>query len=143
MIPSPSGRRAAIDRWIASLTPMFSVIQARAKMLKLGAPSLEVGPAFIKKGSVTDPDKVRRGSVWWVPDVGNVGFHVDFMHGGVRIEAWTGKDRRASVWIAGKVTEDCLKKDLKVVLIAAGLTNLSGTEEVRASLFSGRNQKSS
>ena len=141
MIPSPSSRRAAIDRWVASLNPMFVVIQARVKAMKLGDPALEVGPSFIKKASAFEADKVRRGAVWWVPGTGNVGFHVDFMQGGVRIEAWTGRERRVSAWIAGKVTDDGLKKDLGVVLVCAGLTDLARTEEVRNSLFSAQNRK--
>lgn len=138
MIPSPSSRRAAVDRWIASLNPFFAVITTRAKNLKLGEPDLQVGPAFIKKTSAFDPDKIRAGAVWWVNGTGNVGFHVDFHKGGTRIEAWTGKSRRGTLWIAGKLTEDCLKKDLKVVMVSAGLTDLARTEEVRNSLFSAR-----
>lgn len=138
MISSPSARRAVIDRWIVSLTPLFTIISARAKGLKLGDPALEVGPNFMKHTSPGESDKIRRGAVWWVKGKGNCGFHVDFEKGGVRIEAWTGKDRHVSVWVAGKVTEDGLKEDLKMVLSAAGLTDLAHTEDVRASLFPGR-----
>lgn len=141
MIPSPSSRRAMVDRWIVSLRPLFTIVAAGAAGLGLGTPTLEVGPSFLKKSNAFDADRVRRGSVWWIKGVGNVGFHVDFSKGGVRIEAWTGKDRHASVWISGKITEDTLARDLKVVLIAAGLTDMVRTEKVRASLMSARNRK--
>lgn len=138
---SPSARRAAIDRWIVSLNPLFAVITERAKSLKLGDPKLEVGPAFLKRTSIAEADKIRRGLVWWIPGKGNCGFHVDFQKGGTCVEAWTGKDRRVSLWINGKVTEKGLKNDLKVALVAAGLTDLARTEALRDSLFSARNQK--
>jgi hypothetical protein len=72
--------------------------------------------------------------VWWINER-NCGFHVDFYSGGIHIEAWTGRERKTSTSISGKVTESTLKKDLTVCLVAAGLTDLARTEEVRANLF--------
>lgn len=129
--PRPSGRRATADRWIASLQPMFDVIVTRTRKLKLGAPRLEVGPTYITKES---GDRIRKGAVWFIGGK-NTGFHVDFLPAGIHIEAWQGKERHASVWISGKVTEATLRKDLNVVLIAAGLPDLARTEEVRRHLF--------
>lgn len=78
--------------------------------------------------------RIRKGVVWFVSGK-NCGFHVDFCSGGIEIEAWTGSDRRTKAWISGKVTEATFKKDLTVCLVAAGLTDLARTEEVRAQLF--------
>lgn len=132
MIPRPSSRRAAIDRWIVSLNPMFEVIQARVRQLGIGEPRLQVGPTMIH--SSRDDSSIRRGAVWFV-DGKNTGFHVDFKADGVGIQAWCGGERRASLWVAGKVTEGTLKRDLKTVLAAAGLSDLSKSQEVRDDIF--------
>lgn len=124
-------RRAKVDRWIASLTPFFDVIAAKQKMLSIGEPGLTVGPTLMHDGP---GPCIRKGAVWWINDR-NCGFHVDFYSGGIHIEAWTGRDRKTSTSISGKVTESTLKKDLTVCLVAAGLTDLARTEEVRANLF--------
>lgn len=111
---------------------MFAVITKKIVGLKLGDPRLEVGPTLIKKQ--LSGDRIRKGAVWFLAGK-NTGFHVDFLPSGVHIEAWQGKERHASVWISGKVTEATLGKDLSVVLVAAGLPDLARTEEVRRHLF--------
>lgn len=133
----PASRRAKADRWIISLTPFFQVINTRVDLLKLGEPALNVGPAFMGKERFDDGngDRVRRGAVWWIKGHGNCGFHVDFSAAGIEIEAWTGKERRTTTWIAGKASEVTLKKDLTVCLVAAGLTDLARTQDVRDQLF--------
>lgn len=131
MIPRLSNR-AKVDRWIAKLTPMFEVITSRINMLNLGQ-AHGLGPLVIRSGSKVE--RIRKGAVWFVSGK-NCGFHVDFCSGGVEIEAWTGSDRRSRLWISGKVTEVGLKKDLTVLLVAAGLTDLARTEQVRENLFS-------
>lgn len=116
---------------------MFDVITAKTKRLRLGEPRLTSGPTLLKKDffpSGSGGDRIRKGAVWFF-DGRNVGFHVDFLATGVHIEAWQTKERHASVWIYGKVSEATLKKDLTIVLAAAGLTDLSRTDEVRAALF--------
>lgn len=111
---------------------MFDIISTKVAGLKLGDPRLEVGPTLIKK--TLGADRIRKGAVWFLAGK-NTGFHVDFLPAGIHIEAWQGKERHASVWISGKVTEATLRKDLNVVLIAAGLPDLARTEEVRRHLF--------
>lgn len=123
-------RRGAVDRWIISLSPMFSVINNKVKNLKLGEPRLEVGPTLMHKDIPTGQNKIRRGAIWFISGR-QVGFHVDFYPSGLHIEAWSGKERRVSVWIAGEFTESTLKRDLSVSLVAAGLTDLAQTDEVR------------
>lgn len=127
---TPSTRRSRIDRWIVSLHPMFTVIQDRVKALKLGDPRVSYGPTFMTRDSPAATDKVRRGAVWFIGGI-QTGFHVDFHLSGLHIEAWSGKDRRVSVWIAGTYTEQSLKKDLNLALAASGLTELARTHEVR------------
>jgi hypothetical protein len=127
--PRPAARRARIDRWIISLNPMFEVIAKKVQSLKLGEPRLQCGPTFMDNASPS-PEKIRRGAVWFVGET-QTGFHVDFMRTGVHIEAWSGKDRRVSVWVAGAYTESTLKKDLTLALAASGLTELARTSEVR------------
>ncbi len=129
-------RRANADRWIISLRPFFDVVADKASSLKIGEPRVTVGPVLMPKTVPSGKDKIRRGAVWFVAG-NNVGFHVDFYPSGLHIEAWSGKDRQVSVWIAGEFTETTLKKDLSVVLVAAGLTGLRGTDEVRH-LLAGR-----
>lgn len=111
---------------------MFEVIAFKKKMLNLGE-AHEVGPMVIRKG--VKLERIRKGVVWFVGGK-NCGFHVDFCAGGIEIEAWTGSERRTKAWISGKVSEPTLKKDLTVCLVAAGLTDLARTEEVRQALFS-------
>lgn len=129
-------RRANADRWIISLSPFFTVISNKVSTLCLGEPRVQVGPLLMPKTVPTGKDKIRRGAVWFIGG-SNVGFHVDFYHSGLHIEAWSGKDRQASVWIAGEFSESTLKKDLSVVLVAAGITGLARIEEVRH-LLAGR-----
>lgn len=116
------------------MQPLFDVISTKVVTLKLGEPRLEVGPTYITKDFASSGDRIRKGAVWWIAGK-NTGFHVDFLSAGVHIEAWQGKERHASVWISGKVTEATLRKDLSVVLVAAGLTDLARTESVRERLF--------
>lgn len=130
MISRPSARRTRIDRWIVSLNPMFEVITTKVRNLKLGEPRLQYGPTFMAKDTTTQPERIRRGAVWFLGGT-QTGFHVDFMTNGLHIEAWSGKDRRVSVWVAGDYTEATLKKDLTLVLAASGLTDLARTSEVR------------
>lgn len=120
-----------MDRWIASLTPFFDVINTKTSMLGLGEPGMKVGPTLMSEGGGA---RIRKGAVWWINDR-NCGFHVDFFSGGIHIEAWTGRDRKTSTWISGKVTGATLKRDLTVCLVAAGLTDLSRTEHLRDNLF--------
>lgn len=137
MIPEAT-RRAKAARWIASLNPLLQVFNAKVDQLGLGEPRLNNGPAFLPGKRFEDlaGDRIRRGAVWFVGGR-NCGFHVDFCaNGQTHIEAWTGGDRRSSTWICGSVTEGSLKRDLTVCLVAAGLTDLARTEEVRANLFS-------
>lgn len=136
MIPrSAAARRAKADRWIASLNPLFDVINSRIMAAKFGQPGLNVGPTFMAGDRFDDGrDRIRRGAVWWIKGQ-NCGFHVDFSFAGIEIEAWTGKDRRSTTWISGKVSEVTLKKDLTVCMVAAGLTDLARTEHVRGQLF--------
>lgn len=130
MIP-PVSRRARIDRWIISLTPCFDVINQKVKTLKLGEPRLELGPTFMPRGeSSCGTERIRRGAVWYLHGV-QTGFHVDFHSAGLHIEAWSGKDRTVSLWVAGAYTEESLKKDLSVTLAASGLTDLARTTQVR------------
>lgn len=136
MIPEAS-RRAKAARWIISLTPLLNVCTAKVTQLGLGEPRLDPGPTFLPGKRFEDlaGDRIRRAAVWFVGGR-NCGFHVDFCANGVtHIEAWVGGDRRTSTWISGSVTEASLKKDLTVSLVAAGLTDLARTEEVRAQLF--------
>lgn len=131
-------RRARVTRWVTSLTPLINVIGFKAQHLGLGEPRLEVGPSFLPRSQFEDQagDRIRKGAVWFVSGR-NCGFHVDFCESGrTHIEAWTGGDRSTSTWIAGSVTEASLKKDLSVCLVAAGLTDLARTDQVRAELFS-------
>jgi hypothetical protein len=131
-----AARRVKVDRWIISLVPFFAVINARVDVLKLGDPGVDVGPTFMGGDRFPDGrDRIRRGAVWWIKGHGNCGFHVDFHAEGIEIEAWTGKERRTTTCISGKVSEATLKRDLTVSLVAAGLTDLARTEEVRAELF--------
>lgn len=123
-------RRAKVDRWIASLTPYFDVIATKTVMLGLGDPGMTVGPTLMTEGGA----HIRKGAVWWISER-NCGFHVDFFTAGIHVEAWTGRERKTSTRIVGKVTENTLKKDLTVCLVAAGLTDLARTDEVRAQLF--------
>lgn len=139
-------RRARIDRWIASLTPYFDVISLKARSLRLGEPRIEGGPTYLDVDKPGDTlvrprlPRIRKSVVWFI-DGANVGFHVDFYLAGIHIEAWTGKDRHASLWIAGKVSEKSLKKDLTTVLASAGLNDLARTDEFRATFFHGRHRK--
>lgn len=122
---------------MAALNPMFCVIATKCARLGLGDPRLEVGPTFMPREHFEDMagNRIRKGAVWFVGGR-NCGFHVDFCSNGqTHIEAWTGGDRRTSTWISGDVSEMSLKKDLTVCLVAAGLTDLARTEEVRAQLF--------
>lgn len=133
-------RRAVIDRWITSLTPYFEVIHDKAMSLRLGQPRLEGPPTYLdidNPGDRFGKGRIRKNAIWFINGA-NVGFHVDFYPAGIHIEAWTGKDRHASVWISGKVTEKSLKRDLTMVLAAAGLNDLARTDEIRAKLFPGR-----
>ncbi len=123
-------RRTNADRWIVSLNPFFRVITSKIKAADLGHPRVEVGPTYIHKEIPSGQDFIRRGAVWFVSGL-NVGFHVDFYPSGVHIEAWQGKERRVSVWIAGEYTERTLGRDLSVSMVAAGLTDLARTAEVR------------
>lgn len=137
MIPEAS-RRARASRWIATLNPLLKVINYKASCIGLGEPRLSTGPAFLPRKHFDDQagDRIRRGAVWWVGGR-NCGFHVDFCSNGqTHIEAWTGGERKTSTWISGSVTEASLKRDLTVCLVAAGLTDLARTEEVRDQLFS-------
>lgn len=130
-------RRARNARWAASLNPLFAVITFKADQLGLNAPRGDVGPTLLPGKHFVDQagDRIRRGSVWFIGDR-SCGFHVDFCTTGkIHIEAWTGGERTTSTWIAGKVSETSLKRDLTVCLVAAGLTDLARTEEVRAQLF--------
>lgn len=141
--PRPSGRRATVDRWIASLQPMFDVITFKTQSLRLGEPRLTSGPTLMKKdffSAGSGGDRIRKGAVWFIGGK-NVGFHVDFLASGIHIEAWQSKERHASVWISGKVSESSLKKDLTIVLAAAGLTDLARTNEVRKQLFPSKKAK--
>lgn len=128
MIPALS-RRARIDRFIVSLNPMFRVIQVKMKTLNLGEPRLQIGPTLMHKISAgLREEAIRRGAVWYLKNNGvdvQCGFHVDFGTSGLRIEAWSGKDRRAAVWIAGEYSETTLSRDLGLALVAAGLTDTS------------------
>jgi hypothetical protein len=136
MIPEV-GRRARAVRWMVSLSPMFKVISTKANSLGLGKPRLESGPTLLSRKNFDDlaGDRIRKGAVWFVGDR-NCGFHVDFCaNGQTHIEAWTGGERKTSTWISGDVSELSLKRDLTVCLVAAGLTDLARTEEVRARLF--------
>ncbi len=122
-------RRAAAERWIISLTPFLKVITTKVKNLKLGEPRVNVGPRLIPKEVPSGQDKIRRGAVWFI-DARNVGFHVDFYKAGLHIEAWSGKDRRVSVWLAGEFTETTLKKDLNAALAAAGITPRQAVRDI-------------
>lgn len=138
---SASARRARVDRWVASLTPFYEVIARKSRALKLGTPRIEGGPTFMDielPGDRFGKQRIRKNAVWWIGGK-NVGFHVDFFEHGVHIEAWTGADRHASVWIGGKASEESLNKDLNMVLAAAGLADLSRMEEARARIFPSRN----
>lgn len=130
-------RRARATRWVASLTPLTNVVAETMTSLGLGKPRLEVGPTYMPRKQFEDcgGDRIRRGAVWFV-EGRNCGFHVDFCMDRIHIEAWTGSSRRTSTWIVGNVSELSLKQDLTVSLVAAGLTDLARTEEVRANLFS-------
>lgn len=135
-------RRALIERWIESLTPFFAVMHDKAMALRLGKPRLEAGPTYLDVDNPGDrfgKGRIRKNCIWFINGA-NVGFHVDFYPAGIHIEAWTGADRHASVWISGKTTEKSLKKDLTMVLAAAGLNDLARTDEIRASLFQNRHQ---
>lgn len=123
-------RRIAADRRIVALGRFLAVIDSKVTTLKLPEPC-QVGPTFMsKKFPGATETWIRRGAVWFVSGL-NVGFHVDFYSTGLHIEAWSGKDRRVSVWIAGEYTEATLKRDLTVSMVAAGLTDLTHTAEVR------------
>lgn len=131
-------RRAKAARWIINLHPLLSVVETKVHKVGLGEPRLETGPAWLPREHFEDQggDRIRKGAVWFVTGR-NCGFHVDFCANGLlHIEAWVGGDRRTSTWISGGVTEHSLRKDLGVVLAAAGLTDLARTEEVRTTLFS-------
>lgn len=131
-------RRAKAARWIINLNPLICVIENKMHKVGLGEPRLETGPAWLPREHFEDlaGDRIRKGAVWFVTGR-NCGFHVDFCASGMlHIEAWIGGDRRTSTWISGGITENSLRKDLGVVLAAAGLTDLARTEEVRAALFS-------
>jgi hypothetical protein len=134
VIPRSSARRTSIDRWIASLKPMFVVIADRTERLRLGKPRVDVGPALITRDAAHDKDRIRRGAVWFI-DGQNTGFHVEFMRTGFHVKAWHGKERKVDLWVTGKATQTSLNKDLSVVLVAAGLTTLAATERIRGSLF--------
>lgn len=132
----PQNRRGQIDRWIVGLSPLLDVIKYKIEKLRLGAPAMDFGPTYLPKDIPEfGPEKIRRGATWYHNGVRS-GFHVDFLHAGLRIKAYTGKDRDVTAWIHGKVTEASLKKDLGVCLVAAGLTDLARTEQVRDELFS-------
>lgn len=131
-------RRAKATRWIVSLNPMFVIINKRMERLGLGTPRVETGPTFLPRSRFHDHagDRIRRGAIWYVGER-NCGFHVDFCaENRIHIEAWTGGERHTSTWISGDVSEASLNRDLAVCLVAAGLTDLAKTEEVRAQLFS-------
>lgn len=130
-------RRAKNLRWVASLNPLFDVISFKANQLGLNAPRGDIGPTLMPRKNFVDQagDRIRRGAVWFIGER-SCGFRVDFCDSGkIHIEAWTGGERTTSTWISGKVTEASLKRDLTVCLVAAGLTDLARTEEVRAQLF--------
>lgn len=137
MIPE-AARRARASRWVASLNPLLAVVVKKAHCIGLGEPRLLSGPTFLPRKHFEDMagDRIRKGAVWFVKGIGNCGFHVDFCSSGqTHIEAWTSGERRTSTWIAGSVTEQTLRRDLSVCLVAAGLTDLARTEEVRDQLF--------
>lgn len=144
MIPEVA-RRAKANRWVNSLSPLLQVIVKKAHNMGLGEPRLESGPTFLPRKHFEDlaGDRIRKGAVWFVKGIGNCGFHVDFCSNGqTHIEAWTSGERRTSTWISGSVTEHTLRRDLSVCLVAAGLTDLARTEEVRDQLFKKRSAKS-
>lgn len=110
---------------------MFVVIQKKVTGLKLGEPQLSFGPmSMVTSAPEPGLDKIRRGAVWFISGTQS-GFHVDFHKNGLHIEAWSGKDRRVGIWVAGEYTEGSLRKDLTLALVAAGLTELARTTEVR------------
>lgn len=130
-------RRIKATRWIIALNPMFRVISTKMERLGLGEPSLETGPGLLAGTRFDDlaGDRIRKGAVWFINNQ-NCGFHVDFCtNGQTHIEAWTGAARRTSLWICGDVTDSSLKRDLTLCMAAAGLTDLTRTEEVRATMF--------
>ncbi len=122
-------RRTNADRFV-SLNPFFRIISAKIRKTPLGTPRLEVGPTVMRKQLPSGQDCIRRGAVWFVAGQ-NAGFHVDFYPAGIHIEAWRGKDRQVSVWVAGEYTERTLNRDLSVSMVAAGLTDMSQHTEVR------------
>ncbi len=129
-------RRIAADRRIVALSRFLAVVESKVSTLRLPEPC-QVGPTFMsKKYPGATETWIRRGAVWVIGGR-NVGFHVDFYSAGLDIEAWSGKDRRVSVWIAGEYTEVTLKRDLTVSLVAAGLTDLTHSAEVR-DIYSGK-----
>lgn len=111
---------------MASLTPMFRVVRRKVGNVELGDPTF-VGPQFMARSHFSDQagDRIRAGAVWFIAGH-NCGFHVDFCENGVlHIEAWTGKLRKISTWISTATTEESLRKDLTVCLVAAGLTSVA------------------
>ncbi len=135
--------RTRAVRWIISLNPLIKVIETKAGGLGLGEAQADMGPTLMPRKHFEDQagDRIRKGAVWFVGGR-NCGFYVDFCaNGQTHIAAWTGKDRKTSTWISGAVTELTLKKDLTVSLVAAGLTDLARTEEVRAELFRAKAKK--
>lgn len=124
-------RRARIDRFIVSLTPMFKVIAIKMNKLNLGEPRLMIGPTLLPRESPIGPERIRRGAVWYLKGNVQCGFHVDFAAAGLHIEAWTGQDRRVSVWIAGEYSQASLGKDLGLALAASGLTDLAASSALR------------
>lgn len=116
-------------RWMASLSPMMRVIREKISHLRLGPPKY-IGPQLMSRNRFADQagDRIRTGAVWFVGGH-NCGFHVDFCeNGALHIEAWTGRLRKTSTWICTGITEDTLRKDLTVCLVAAGLTSLAFQE---------------
>lgn len=111
-----SARRTAIDRWIISLHPMFSVITKRIQTV--GETPIEIGPTFID-GHGLAKDRIRRGAVW--PErSNNKGFHVDFGADGIIYKAWVA-ERHASLEVAGKATEATVERDLRGIFNLVGL----------------------
>ncbi len=129
MIRTRAARKALVDRWIASLSPLTAVIATRVGALGLGEPRVNVGPLYMDPARFDDRrDRIRRGAVWFVGGV-NTGFHVDFLSGETHYEAWTG-ERRVSISVRGKITEATLDRDLRAALLTAGLNHVHVTQEV-------------
>lgn len=124
-----SARRTAIDRWIIGLTPLVNAVASVVSGLSVGEPRVSIGPAFMGKHLFDGGgDRIRKGAVWWIKDLGNCGFHVDFLKpGGVIIESWTGRESQIRAAFGSPLTPVALARSLGDCLSLSGLADLNSS----------------